>query len=175
MAKRDRSGNSTPVAVNEGIEATEATPEAPIDAEDEAKKDASRKAKREAKSRLRTFAQSVDDEQVKADILYIVGTGQRAARGSVAGQTSELLTIIKEAGDEGVSEMDIFMSFHIGQPEMRNKCRLFLKTDKASDRVWVAFDAVKLNYAVVGTGEETPDGWDGYDPNSAKAPVQAEL
>ena len=175
MARRDRQGTVTVSAPVGATEATGVPAESEANAEADAKKEADRKIKREAKSRLRSFAQTSEDEQVKSDILLIVGTGQRAARGSVAGQTSELLTLIREAGDEGVSEMDIFMQFHIGQPEMRNKCRLFLKTDKASDRVWVAFDAVKLNYAIVGTGEETPEGWDGYDPNSAKAHEQAEL
>ena len=166
MARRDRT---------ETAEATEATPETPVDTEAVAANEAAKKVKREAKARLRSFAQSTEDEQVKADILLMVGTGQRAARGSVAGQTSEILTAIKEAGSDGLSELDIFKRFHIGRPEMKNKCRLFLKTDKASDRVWVAFDNVTEMYSVVSEGEETPEGWDGYDPNSAKAPEQADL
>ncbi len=178
MPKRNRATEqATEVTDNEAIgeEAEENTEEVTDNTEDDAKKEVSKQAKRDAKVRLRKFAQSLEDEQVKADILFIVGTGQRAARGSVSGQTSEILAIIQEAGEDGVSEMDIFKQFHIGQPEMRNKCRLFLKTDKASERVWVAFDVPKATYFVVDTGEATPDGWDGYDPNSAKAPKEAEL
>ena len=146
--------------------------DAPEISEEEAAKKAAqedaRVAKAEAKTRIREFIKLTDDEALKADLSLIVGLGTR--KGRTPGKT--INTVLKEAliaaGDEGLTEMDIFMKFKIGQPEMVSKTRIFLRTDNPEDRIWVALDhsedADNGTYTIVATGADAPEDWKGYVP-----------
>lgn len=123
---------------------------------------------REAKVILRNLARETVDKALQAAIFLVVGSGTRAVRGSVQSKNTVILAAIVEAGKEGISEMDIFRQFKIGRPEMSNKCRIFVKTDKPADRVWIAFDESAEVYRVMGTGETKPEGWKGFVPADEK-------
>jgi hypothetical protein len=155
MAK-NRNTENTEVAAE-----VEATPEKVVDPKVEAKKEA-RKA---AKVRVREFIKSItDNDELKADLILLVGSGTRAGRGPVRSINNVLKEAIVAAGEDGLTEMDIFKQFKIGRPEMTTKIRIFLKTPNVDDRVWVSFNEEDETYRVVGTGANAPEGWDGFVP-----------
>jgi len=128
-------------------------------------KKAERKAKiQEAKTNLRNFAKITDDEELKESIYLLVGSGMRATRVATKSVNAALLEAIIEAGDSGLSEMDIFLKFKIGRPEMVTKVRIFVKSQNPEDRVWVKFNESAETYSVVGYGKNPPEGWDGFVP-----------
>lgn len=135
-----------------------------VNPDKEAKK-AERKAKtQEARAILRNFAKMTDNEEVKESIFLLFGTGSRAPRMATKSINVALLEAIIEAGDQGLSEMDIFMKFKIGRPEMVSKCRIFVKTQNPEDRVWVKFHEDEEIYRVAGYGKNPPEGWDAFVP-----------
>jgi len=128
-------------------------------------KEAKKKAYQDAKSRVRDYIKTLSsDDLLKADLVLLVGTGQRASRGPVSSINTVLRDAIIASGDEGLSEMDIFKQFKIGRPEMTTKIRIFVKTPNPDDRVWVNFDESTEIYKVVGLGKDAPEGWDGFVP-----------
>ena len=120
-------------------------------------------AKREARNFLRAYAATCGNEEVKTAIHTAIGAGSRGTR-TVASSIDLLKEALIEAGEEGLSEMDVFMQFKIGRPEMTIKCRNLVKTKDPSDRVWVQFDSDLEKYFVVGEGAEMPEDWQGYIP-----------
>jgi hypothetical protein len=141
--------------------------EVTLSPEDQAKldaKNAKKEARKAAQVKVREFANGLEDEDMKKAILFLIGSGQRAARGAVRSVNKVLLEALQAAGDEGLSEMDIFKQFKIGRPEMTTKVRIFLKTPNVEDRVWVSFDEESETYRVVGSGASAPEGWDGFVP-----------
>lgn len=116
-----------------------------------------------AKELVRSFMKDLEDKELKDAIILLIGTGQRRAGGGGRTNVNALLRDAFLADDE-ISEMDLFLKFKIGRPEMTTKIRIFLKTPNPEDRVWVTFDADSEVYKVVGLGAETPKGWDGFVP-----------
>ena len=137
------------------------------DAAKEALKIEKKEARTEAQTLVRAFIKTLDsvgDEGLKTAMTLLIGSGTRARRGSVSSINTVLRDLIVAAGDEGVSEMDIFKQFKIGQPEMTTKVRIFLKTPNPEDRIWVKFFEEDEMYRMVGKGSKAPDGWDGFTP-----------
>lgn len=123
------------------------------------------KIKKEAKERVRKFADSVKDEQLKADLMLLVSASEKKTRSANAGpsvnqQIKDMLLEKKE-----LSELEIFKNFKIGRPEMNIKRRLFVKDCEPKDRIWFSFDEDKEVYKLIATGEKAPADWDGYDPD----------
>lgn len=132
----------------------------------EAAKEAKKLARREAQARVREYIKELEDgNPLKADLTLLVGTGQRAARGTVRSINNVLLEALVNAGDKGLTEMDIFKQFKIGRPEMKIKIRIFVKTPNPDDRVWVKFDESDETYRVISKGADVPEGWDSYVPS----------
>lgn len=132
---------------------------------DQDEKKAKLAARNDAKKRLRDFMASCNDEQVKADLLLVIGDGKRGSSGlRKNGANQAILNRIIEAGDTGVSEMDIFKEFHIGRPDMKNKIRAFIKNVAPDERVWIAFNEDTESYSVAGYGAQAPKGWAGWVP-----------
>ena len=128
-----------------------------------------KKAERlEARKRVLEFV-SANAEQldtVAADILLFVGKVHRA-RAPRTSINSALRTALLEAGEKGLSEMDVFKMFKIGRPEMSIKSRLFVQVEP-KDRVWFRFyetaDGADGTYKVMSTGPKPPKGWEGHIP-----------
>lgn len=145
-------------------------------AEDEAKKKAreARKAERaEAKKRVLQFLADNKDElgdDLIKDVMLFVGKPRAARKGGTRASVNQALrTALLEAGDQGLSEMDVFKMFKIGRPEMVTKIRILVLTPNPDDRVWVKFFEDDEVYRVVGTGPEPPKGWDGYVPSDKES------
>ena len=125
----------------------------------------------EARKRVLAFV-AANEEQlgtIAADIRMFAGKAART-KGAGAPRSSvnaELRAALIEAGETGLSEMDIFKAFRIGRPEMNIKSRLFVQVDPA-DRVWFRFFPNEDNsdgvYKVVATGPKVPEGWEGHIP-----------
>lgn len=123
----------------------------------------------EARKRVLTFI--ADNEKdlgsLADDIRMFVGKAAVArAKASVRSVNTDLRDAFLEAGDAGLTEMDIFKRFRIGRPEMVTKIRILVLCPNVKDRVWVKFDEPSETYHVVGLGENPPEGWDGYVPSS---------
>ena len=126
-------------------------------------------AKKVARERVRTFLLENADQLggLKVDIELFIGSGSRARgeREPTIAPTSALRTALLEAGDKGLSEMDIFKMFKIGRPEMNIKRRVLVQSaKKPEDRVWISFDKEAETWNVVGKGAKAPEGWDGWLP-----------
>lgn len=146
---------------NANTETTETASPAPV--VDEAK-EAKKEVRKAAQVKVREFIKTVDDVDLKAALVLLVGSGTRAVRGAVKSINVVLKDALVAAGDDGLSEMDIFKQFKIGRPEMTTKVRIFLKTPNTEDRVWVRFSEEDETYRVIGSGTDAPEGWDGFVP-----------
>jgi len=157
---RDRDQNQT---FDESAE----TFEAPVSDAKKAAQEVKAKARKEAKDRIVAFLKANADElgALKGDIELFIGKGQ-AQRGKVVSKSvnSELRAAFIEAGDAGLSEMDIFKKFKIGRPEMATKIRILVLCPNTEDRIWVKFNEPTETYHIVGVGTAAPEGWDGYVP-----------
>ena len=122
-----------------------------------------RKARNEAKERTRVYIKSLEDGQLKEDLNLLIGTGSRQSSGAPRASINNVLRDLFIEKTE-VSEMDLFMQFKIGQPEMRIKIRIFVKTPNPDDRIWVIFDEEKEVYRMVGKGAEKPSEYTGFIP-----------
>lgn len=120
--------------------------------------------RKEAKTRLRDFAKTLDDDDdLKPDILLLVGTAARARTGRATVSVNQVLRdIFLEKGE--ISEMEIFKNFKIGRPEMSIKTRIFVKVPNPEDRIWIVFDEEEEVYHMVAKGAKAPKNWDGYVP-----------
>ena len=151
-------------------EETEAKVEAKAAEKAKAKKEAERvervKIKMDTRARVITFIEANKDELGDAlilDIMFFVGVA-RAARAPRASINVALRIAFLEAGDKGLTEMEIFKAFKIGRPEMVVKIRIMVLTPNPADRVWVEFDEPNETYHVIGKGVKPPKGWTGYIP-----------
>ena len=117
-----------------------------------------------ARDRVREWLKNLDDVNLKADIVLLIGSGQRSVRGGVIRSINNVLREAFIAADDGLTEMDIFKQFKIGRPEMTSKVRIFLRTPVVADRVWVVFDEKTEIYTIAAIGENPPEGWEGYVP-----------
>lgn len=125
------------------------------------KKKAEKKAqRREAKGFLREFIKTLEDGDLKVALTLIIGTGIRG-RAAVPSIKTKIKEALLEAAETGISEMQMFKLFKIGQPEMARNIKSFLKGDPES-RVWVQL--TEEAYIIVGLGAEVPDNWEGYIP-----------
>lgn len=136
--------------------------------EEEAKKKAreeKRAARIAARKRVLAFVKANEDQlgEIAADIRLFAGS-ERAARAPRASINTALRTALLEAGDRGLTEMEVFKAFKIGRPEMVVKARILVLTANPADRVWVKFDEETETYHVIGTGATPPKNWDGYVP-----------
>jgi ligand-binding sensor domain-containing protein len=103
---------------------------------------------------------------LKADLLLVVGVGRVGRKSTVASMNMQIKDALIEAGEQGLTEMDIFKQFKIGRPEMNRKVRLFLKVADPDSRVWVSFkDGV---YRVEALGANPPEEWGGYLPSDVE-------
>lgn len=158
MSKKDKNIEST---IEDNV--ATATPE-----QLEAKK---QKAEAKSAARKRVLAFLSDNEKdlgtLADDIRMFVGKAAVArTKTSVRSVNSDLRDAFLEAGDAGLTEMDIFKRFKIGRPEMVTKIRILVLCPNPADRVWVKFDEPTETYHVVGIGVNPPAGWDGYIPSS---------
>ena len=126
-------------------------------------REAKKVERNEAKTLIRSFAKECEDDALKKALLLIVGSGTRKSGGSTRVNVNAL---IREAfiEEKEISEMDLFMKFKVGRPEMTTKIRIMLKTPNIEDRVWVKFYDDEEVYRVEGIGAEAPEGWDGFTP-----------
>ena len=137
----------------------------------EQEKEERKLARREAKGRIRDYIKSLaDGEPIKADLLLIIGTGVRG-RAAVPSINTKIKEALIEAGETGMTGLNLYKKFQVGMPEMARKIKLFLKGE-ADNRVWVESsrnDKDELVYTVVGLGADVPEGWDGYIPADVEA------
>lgn len=132
---------------------------------------AKEKAEKRNEARKRVLNFIADNEKdlgsLADDIRMFVGKAAVArTKTSVRSVNTDLRDAFLEAGDAGLTEMDIFKKFRIGRPEMVTKIRILVLCPNPADRVWVKFDEPTETYHVVGTGANPPEGWDGYIPSS---------
>lgn len=127
-----------------------------------AERDAQRRKRIEAKTIIRKFAETCDNQELKAAIYLIIGTGQRTRRTKAFMLNQDIIKTFKEK--KSVSEMEAFNLWKVGRPEMTAKIRMMIREQDPENRLWVNFDADKEVYTLVGTGPNPPDGWDGYIP-----------
>jgi hypothetical protein len=131
--------------------------------------EAKQKARKEARARVLQFVKDNAESlgPIAQDILAFVGK-QPANRvaGSIRSINQDLRAACLEAGDKGLTEMDIFKMFKIGRPEMVTKIRILVLCPNTEDRVWVKFNEATETYHIVGTGTNPPADWDGYVPSS---------
>ena len=116
--------------------------------------------RREAKGFLREFMKTLEEGDLKVALMLVVGSGIRG-RAAVASIKTKIKEALLEAAETGISEMQMFKVFKIGQPEMARNIKSFLKGDPES-RVWVQL--TDETYTIVGLGAEVPDNWKGYIP-----------
>lgn len=126
-----------------------------------------RVARNEAKARIRSFMKECEDDQLKADLALIVGTGQRAGGGSSKANINNIIrqTFLNKGE---LTEMEVFKDFRLGRPAMKTKIRLMIILPEPEDRVWVKFFPEEEVYRIVGTGAEPPEDWDGYLPMNSE-------
>jgi hypothetical protein len=121
----------------------------------------------EARKRILTFVSENSEQLGKLanDIRMFVGSerGPRVVKASI---NQALRTALLEAGQKGLTEMDIFKMFKVGRPEMVTKIRILVLCPNPADRVWVKFNEKSETYVVVGKGAQPPKEWDGYIPSS---------
>ncbi len=129
-----------------------------------AKRAATNAAKKEAKTKLLGFLKENEDFEFAAELKLLIATAARESKPRSESINETLKQALIEAGDEGLSEMDIFKKFKIGQPEMSIKTRLFVKVKDPKDRIWIEFFEDEGLYKVVATGADMPEDWDGYIP-----------
>jgi len=130
-----------------------------------AEREAKKAERNEAKNRVREYIKSLEDgDKLKADLVLLIGTGHRAGGGG--GQKSTLNKTLREFFIENgeATEMDLFLKFKVGRPDMAYRAKLFIKTPNVDDRLWIKFDEVEEKYILVGQGADVPEGWDGYLP-----------
>lgn len=129
---------------------------------------------RKAEARKKVLQFVKDNEKdlgaLASDIRLLAGggSGQPRVPGVTRSINADLRAAFLEAYKAGksISEMDVFMTFHIGRPEMVNKARALVLCPNPADRVWIKFDEVAEVYNVVGLGAEPPTGFDGYIPEA---------
>lgn len=121
------------------------------------KKKAQRRA---AKGFLREFVKTLEEGDLKVALTLVVGSGIRG-RAAVPSIKNKIKEALLEAAETGISEMQMFKQFKVGQPEMARNIKSFLKGDPES-RVWVQL--TDETYSIVGLGAEVPDNWEGYIP-----------
>ena len=152
----------------------------------EAKKVAAAKfadKKVEAKIAVKPFIESITEDMIpedftltvpelKASLHFLCGTGTRATRTRVPGESKvsvpgEILDMLKEAGEAGVSGMTLYGKFEVGAPKMQSYCNNYIKNPEPEDRIWVEksiVDGIPM-YTIIAEGEDAPEGWDGYVPS----------
>ena len=144
------------------VKAVEVAEVKAVDPKAQAKKD----ARSAAKARVVAFLNDNVEQlgALKADIELFIGKGQRATKTGIRNVNSELRDAFIEKGS--LTEMDLFMKFRIGRPEMVGKIRILTLTPNPADRVWVKFNEATETYHVMGQGTNPPTGWTGYIPAS---------
>lgn len=161
MSKKDKNADIGTGIGNEGTIGK--TPEQIQAAKEKAEK------RNEARKRVLNFLSDNAEQlgSIADDIRMFVGKAAVArTKTSVRSVNTDLRDAFLEAGDAGLTEMDIFKRFRIGRPEMVTKIRILVLCPNPADRVWVKFDEPTETYHVVGLGENPPEGWDGYIPSS---------
>jgi hypothetical protein len=135
----------------------------------DAKKAAKKEARKAARSLvLKYLTETTMPEDVRSAIKSFVGSGKSGLKRSVSTINVALREALMNAGDTGLSEMDIFKMFKIGRPEMVTKIRILVLCKNPDDRVWTVFDDATETYKVVGLGKNPPEGWDGYIPTKGE-------
>ncbi len=129
-----------------------------------AKRAATNAAKKEAKVKLAVFLKENEDFELASELKLLIVSSVRVGKPRGENINDKLKAFLVEAGSEGVSEMDIFKAYKIGQPEMSIKTRLFLKVEPASNRIWVQFFPDEEIYKIIATGADMPSDWEGYVP-----------
>ena len=125
--------------------------------------------KNAARTRILQFLKDNADQlgSLADDIRLFVHKAPMARTGlPTKSVNAEIREAILNAGDTGLTEMDIFRQFRIGRPEMTTKIRILVLCPNPADRVWVKFFEDTETYKVVGLGANPPDGWDGYIPSA---------
>ncbi len=116
--------------------------------------------RREARGFLREFIKTLEEGDLKAALTLVIGSGIRG-RAAVPSIKTKIKEALLEAAETGISEMQMFETFKVGQPEMARNIKSFLKGDPES-RVWVQL--TDETYTIVGLGAEVPENWEGYLP-----------
>jgi hypothetical protein len=130
-----------------------------------------RKAQRTAaKVRVLEFMKGVKDAQLLADLKFFVSQTRERGEATVKAISAPLKDALVKAGAKGMTGLDIYRQFKLGEPEMRIKQRTLIQRAKPEDRCWVGYDAEKNaadggTYTVLAIGAEAPKGWDGYVPS----------
>jgi hypothetical protein len=158
--------------INQVSPQAQATPEVAKKAltPDEQKKlEAKRAERKAARQRVIEAIKKINDPKLAADVMLFLGKEQGPRRAPTASVNFALREALLKAGAAGLSELDVFRQFHIGQPEMVTKVRILVLTPSKKDRVWVKYFEPEAGkefgvYRVVGVGENPPKDWDGYVP-----------
>lgn len=127
-----------------------------------------KKAERtEARKRVLAFVAANEEQldKIADDIRLFVGR-EHAARAPRASINTALRAALLEAhaAGKGLTEMELFLAFKIGRPEMAVKARILVLTANPADRVWIKFDEETEVYSVAGLGVNPPKDWTGYVP-----------
>lgn len=161
---------ATQTANDPGTEATKLDPKAR-----KAKYEAELKErKKTAKARVLQFVKDNEKDLggIAEDVKLLIGArGPSAVRavGVVKSVNADLKAAFAAdfAGAKaGLTEMDIFKTYHVGRPEMANKMRFFVLGADATKHVWVEFDEAKETYFCRGVGATPPAGFKGYVPEA---------
>lgn len=138
-----------------------------VDPEKAKKAEAKKAARKQARERIVKFLADNADQLggLVDDVKLFIGSGKAPGSGLKRSSVNvELRQALLDAGDKGLTEMDVFKTFRIGRPEMVTKIRILVLCPNPADRVWVKFDEASETYKVVGKGANPPKGWDGYVP-----------
>jgi len=134
-----------------------------------AKRKATNDAKKEAKEKLTAYLKQNPQFKLAKELMLLIVTAAKERKPRAESINETLKKALIEAGEDGLKEMDIFLKFKIGQPEMSIKTRLFVKVKEAKERVWIKFFEDEGVYRVIATGPNMPKDWDGYIPTTEES------
>jgi|WetSurMetagenome_2_1015567.scaffolds.fasta_scaffold573325_1 hypothetical protein len=149
---------------------TTKTPSQPKTSDAKKQKKEARKQKKAAmKAKVMEFLAKNNLGPIADDIKALIGKGGGVRVGTTSSVNTALRDLIVKAGAQGVPELTIYKTFHLGRPEMAGKIRKFVKTANPDDRIWVKFDEAKETYFMTGKGANPPKDWAGYIPSEKDA------
>ena len=141
----------------------------------------------QAKSQLEEYLKTVTDPAQRAALEAALAAATTPAkggggpRGPVAHE--QMLTAVREAGDEGLDARVLFEMFGWGAYNINIAMRKVIQEQEDRSKfVWLAFDGEDRTYTgaltgkectyqhivIVGEGEEVPEGWEGFVPSPTR-------
>jgi hypothetical protein len=115
-------------------------------------------------------------EEVVANLAYIIGNKRSKKARVLKGRAPALKDVVREKFAEVgsvIDELTLFLTLHIGRPEMQFRVNQLIKTTEPENRPWIQFvEPVEGedmgSWQLVHVGEDAPEGWEGYLPPAPK-------